>query len=51
MIFIKMRRTESRFVIGSSNVLFAGVYVGIFQPGNFTSWGSKGVKLCMTERD
>jgi len=51
MISIKMRSTESRFVTGSSNVLSAGVYVGIFQPGNFTSWGGEGVKLCMTERD
>ena len=39
-----MRSTESGFVIGPSNILFAGVYVCTFQPGNFTSCGSEGVK-------
>ena len=43
-LIYKMRSTESRFVIGSSNTLFAGVYVCIFQPGNLTGWGSEGVK-------
>ena len=38
-----MRSIKSRFVIGPSNILFAGVYVSIFQPGNFTGWGSEGV--------
>ena len=33
-----------RFVVGSSNMLFAGVYVCTFQPGNFTGWESEGVK-------
>ena len=37
---IKMHSTESRIVIGPSNVLFAGVSVYIFQAGKFTSWGS-----------
>ena len=31
---------ESRVVIGPPNVLFASLYVCIFQPGKFTSWGS-----------
>ena len=26
-------------------MLFAGVYVSNFQPGTFTGWGSRGVKL------
>ena len=30
--------------IGPSAILFAGVYVCTFQPGNFTSWISEGVK-------
>ena len=38
-----MHSIESRFVIGQSNILFAGVYVCAFQPGNFTDWGSDGV--------
>ena len=33
-----------RFVTGPSNVLLAGVYVYTFQPGNFTGWGSEGIK-------
>ena len=33
-----------RFVTAPSNVLFAGVYVCIFQPGYFTAWVSEGVK-------
>ena len=39
-----MHGTESRFVIGPSNILFSGVYVSTFQPGNFAAWGSEGVK-------
>ena len=39
-----MHSSESRLVIGPSNILFAGVYVCTFQPGNFTGWGSQGVK-------
>ena len=40
----KMHSIESRFVIGPSNILFAGIYVCNFQPRNFTGWGSEGVK-------
>ena len=39
--FIKMHSTESGFVIGPSNILFARVCVSTFQPGNFTRWGSE----------
>ena len=38
---MKMHSIESRLVIGPSGILFGGVY---FQPGNFTGWGSDGVK-------
>ena len=54
---MKMHSIQSRFVIGPLNILFAGVYVSIFQPGNFTGWGSEGVKqfcisvLCCTDTD
>ena len=41
---VKMHSTESRFVIGPSNVLFAGVYVYTSQPGNFAGCCSEGVK-------
>ena len=34
---------EIRFVIGPSDILFAGVYVCTFQPQNWTGWGSEGV--------
>ena len=34
-----MHSTENRFVIGLSNILFAGVYVCTFQPENFTGYG------------
>ena len=44
MVSIKMHSTDGRFVTGPSDILFAGVYVCIFQPANFTSWGSEGVK-------
>ena len=37
-----MHGIESRFVIGSSITLFAGVYVCTFQPGNFTGYGGGG---------
>ena len=40
-----MHNTESRFAIGSSNIQFGGVYVCTSQPGNFTGWGSEGVKI------
>ena len=36
-----MHSDESRFVIGSSNTLSAGMYVCTFQPGNFTGCGSE----------
>ena len=39
-----MLSIKSRLVIGQSNILFGGVYVCTFQPGNFTDWGSEGVK-------
>ena len=39
-ISIKMHSTESGFVKGPSNILFASLYVCTFQPGNFTGWGS-----------
>ena len=35
---------KSKFVIGPSNILFAGVYVCTFDSGNLTRLGSKGVK-------
>ena len=28
---------------GPSDILFVGLYVCTFQPGNFTGWGSEGV--------
>ena len=40
---IKMHSIESRFVTGPSDMLFAGMYVCTFQPGNFTGWGYEGV--------
>ena len=36
-----------RFVTGPSNVLFAGVHVYTFQPGNLTGCGSEGIKSQM----
>ena len=42
---MKLRSVESRFVIGPSNLLSAGVYDCTFQPGNFTGWVSEGVKV------
>ena len=44
-VSIKMHSIKSRFVIGPSNVLFVGMYMSTFQPGNFTGCGSKGVKI------
>ena len=41
--FYQLRSTESRYVIGPSNILFAGVCVSTFQPGNFTGCGREGV--------
>ena len=44
-ISVRTYSIDSRFVIlGLSNILFAGVYVCTFQPGDFTGWGSEGVK-------
>ena len=44
-----MHGTESRFVIGPSNILFAGVCVCVcvctFQPRNVTGRGSEGVDV------
>ena len=44
-ISIKTHSTESRFVIGPSNILFAGVYVCTFDTGPFTGWSSEGVTV------
>ena len=41
---IKMHNIEGRFVIGSSNILFACVYVCTFQARNCAGRGSEGVK-------
>ena len=41
---IRMYSIESSFVIGPSVILFSGVYGCTFQSGNFTGWGSEGVK-------
>ena len=38
-ISIKTRSTESRFLTGPSNILFASVYVCTFQPENFYRLG------------
>ena len=43
--FIKIHSIDSGFVTGPSNILSAGAYVCIFEPGNFTGWGSEGVKV------
>ena len=40
---------ESRFVTGPSNILFGGVYLCTFQPGNFTGFGSEGVNTDKAE--
>ena len=32
---------ESRFAVGPSNILFAGVFPCTFQTENFTGWGSE----------
>ena len=44
-ISVKIHSIESGVVIGPSSILFGGVYVGIFQPGNCTGWSSDGVKV------
>ena len=41
--FLLMHSIGSRFVTGPSHMLFGGVYVCTFQPGNFTGCGSEGV--------
>ena len=57
---IKMHSIKSRLVIGPSNILFGGMYVRTFQPGNFTGEGSEGVNIngslwscymCYTQQD
>ena len=45
-----MHSDESRFVIGSSNTLSAGMHVCTFQPRNFTGCGSEAVKPTVTTR-
>ena len=42
-----MHSVESRFVIGPSDILSAGVYVCTFQPANFTGFGSEGLLLLL----
>ena len=42
-----MHSIESTFVLGPQNILFGGVHVCIFQPGNFTGWGNEGVNVCV----
>ena len=45
-ISIKTHSIKNRFVIRPSDILFAGVYVCTFQPGNFTDWAAvKGLIL------
>ena len=41
---IQIHGIQSRFAIGPSNILFAGVHLCTIQPGNFTGWGRDGVK-------
>ena len=48
---IKLRRTESSFVIGPSNILLAGVRECTFQPGNCTGCGSEGVERCSLQHN
>ena len=33
----------NELLVRPSDILFAGVHVCTFQPGNFTGWGSEGV--------
>ena len=40
-----MHNTECRCAIEPSDILFAGVYVCTFQPGNFTGCGSERVDV------
>ena len=41
-----MHNTESKFGFRTiKTILFAGMYVSTFQPGNFTGWDSEGVKF------
>ena len=44
-----MHSFQSSFVIGPSNIMFSGMYGCTFQPGNFTGWGSEGVKVPSAE--
>ena len=41
----KCRVLKVDVVVVPSNILFTGVYVCTFQPGNFIGWGSEGVKI------
>ena len=44
-----MHVIEIRLVIEPSNILFAGMYVIIFQPGYFTSCGCVGVNISRSD--
>ena len=46
---IKTYSIESRFVIGPSDILFAGMHVCTFQPANFTGWRIEGVKMALMD--
>lgn len=39
-ISVKAHIAENKLVTGPKNILFAGVRVCTFQPGNFRGWGS-----------
>ena len=43
-----MHSIESRLVVEPSNILFAGVHVGTFEPGHFKGWGSEWVRYFTT---
>ena len=43
-----MHSIESRLAVEPSNILFAGVYVGTFEPGNFKVWGSERIRYSTT---
>ena len=47
----KMHNPKSRFVIGPSNMLFAGVYVCTFHPENLQSGAVKGLIITYNYED
>ena len=47
---VKMHSTESRFVVRPSSILFPGVYVCIFQPGNFTGFGREVINMTFKQQ-